>query len=269
MLRFSPKGTIEYFESAEISALGFVSHAFCTRRGGVSAGPCSSLNVGDLVGDRDEDVRRNISLVEESFGIQKDRLILMRQVHGDRILVIDEDGPLPHPLNECDGLITDRPGVALGVRTADCVPVLFADPVRRIVGAVHAGWRGTALGIAAKMVEIFVEQYGSRREDLLAAIGPAIGSCCYQVDAPLFDAFSKISDRERFLKRCTQTDHWRLDNPLANRFQIEKAGVPSENISAVGQCTSCRQDLFFSHRGSNGCAGRQINFVMLNRGDVA
>jgi YfiH family protein len=265
VLRLSQKGDVEYLESGEFSALGFVTHAFCTRNGGVSTGPYSSLNVGDLTEDRDQDVRRNIGLIEETFAIPEGGLILMRQVHGDKILILEKDDPLPEGLPECDGLITDRPGVALGVRTADCAPVLFVDPVRRVVGAAHAGWRGTALGIAAKMVEIFVDRYASRREDLLAVIGPAIGPCCYQVDSQVCESFSAVPGVDRFIRPSNEKGRWMMDLSFANRLQIEEAGVPSGNIFHTGLCTACRQDLFFSHRGSGGRSGRQLNLLMLTR----
>ena len=192
----------------------------------------------------------------------------MRQVHGDRIRVLDGEGPFPEGLSECDGLVSDRPGVALGVRTADCVPIFFVDRVRRVIGAAHAGWRGTALGIAAAMVETLAERFSSRREDLLAVIGPAIGPCCYQVDAPVFEAFSAMPGADRFLHPCPEKGRWMADLALANRLQIQEAGVPSGNIFASGLCTVCRRDLFFSHRAGGGCEGRQINLLMLKRGGV-
>jgi polyphenol oxidase len=267
MFRFALRGTIEYLESEELSALDFLTHAFCTRSGGVSAGPYSSLNVGDLVGDGEDNVLRNLNLVQEAFGIPDGRLILMRQVHGDRIRVLDGDGPLPEGLPECDGLITGRPEVALGIRTADCVPLFFVDRVRRVIGAAHAGWRGTARGIAAAMVETLAGRFSSRREDLLAVIGPAIGPCCYQVDAPVFAAFSAMPGASLFFRPCREKDRWMVDLALANRLQIREAGVPSENIYTSGLCTSCRQDLFFSHRAGGGRVGRQINLLMLRAGD--
>jgi polyphenol oxidase len=268
MFRFAHRGTIEYLETEELSAPDFVTHAFCTRRGGVSTGAYSSLNLGFLAGDRMEDVRRNQTLVEEAFGIADGRLILMKQVHGGRIRVLDGEGTLPGGLPECDGLITGRPGVALGIRTADCVPLFFVDRVRRVVGAAHAGWRGTALGIAAAMVETLAERFSSHREDLLAVIGPAIGPCCYQVDAPVFEAFSAMPGAGRFLRPCEEKERWMLDLALANRLQLREAGVPSENIFSVALCTACRQDLFFSHRAAGGGrAGRQINLIMLHNGN--
>ncbi len=267
MFRSARKGAIEYIEVEEFSATGFVTHAFCTRRGGVSAGPYSSLNLGYLAGDRVEDVHRNRTLVEEAFGVPAGRLVLMKQVHGDRIRVLDDDGSLPEGGPECDGLITGRPGVALGVRTADCAPLFFVDRARRIVGAAHAGWRGTALGIAAAMVETLAERFSSRREDLFAAIGPAIGPCCYQVDVPVFEAFSAMPGVRRFLHPCREKGRWMLDLISVNRFQLREAGVPSHHIFSGGLCTACRQDLFFSHRAGGGRAGRQINLIMLHDGD--
>jgi polyphenol oxidase len=263
MFGFIRCGDVEYLAAEPLSAPEGVTHAFCTRLGGVSTGPYAGLNLGCSVGDRAEDVVRNRRLVEEAFGIPDGKLILMRQVHGAQIRVLDSHEPLPEGPPECDGLITDRPGVALGVRTADCVPLLFVDPVRRVIGAAHAGWRGTALGIAARMVETLAGRFSCRREDLIAAIGPAIGPCCYQVDGPVFEAFSVFAGADRFLHPCREQGRWMLDPGLANRLQIGAAGVPPGNIHASGLCTSCRQDLFYSHRGGGGRAGRQISLVML------
>ena len=268
MFRFALKGAIEYLESEEVSALGFLTHAFCTRRGGVSRAPYDDLNVGDLVGDREEALLQNLNLIKGAFAIPDGRLVLMRQVHGDRIQVIDEEGSLPEGPPECDGLITNRPGVALGIRTADCVPLFFVDRTRRVIGAAHAGWRGTALGIAVRMVETLAERFSSRPEDILAVIGPAIGPCCYEVDIPVFEAFSAMPGAERFLRPRSGMDRWMLDLVLANRLQILAAGVPSENICASGLCPACRQDLFFSHRAAGGRAGRQISLIMLSEGGM-
>jgi YfiH family protein len=267
MFHVRHKGAIEYWEAGEFSALGFVEHAFCSRRGGVSEGAFSSLNVGLRVGDREEDVRRNLAIVGEAFTIPHGCLVLMGQVHGDRIRVIDGDEPPPACIPACDGLITARPGVALAVRTADCVPLFFVDRVRRIIGAAHAGWRGTALGMAARMVDAFVEGFASRPEDILIAVGPAVGPCCYQVDAPVSAALMARAGADRFLRPCPERGRWMLDLALANRLQIRERGVPDGNILSAGLCTACRQELFFSHRASRGRAGRQSNFLMLREED--
>lgn len=266
MFRFTRRGTVEYAEAGEFSTPDFVTHAFCTRREGVSGEPFSSLNTGFLVGDRKEAVQRNLALVREAFAIPEGRLILMKQVHGDRIRVLDGTGPLPEGFPECDGLITDRPGVALGIRTADCAPLFFVDRVRRVIGAAHAGWRGTALGIAGRMVDLLKERFSSRGAEMKVFIGPAIGPCCYEVDAPVFAAFSSHRGADRFLTPCPGRERWMLNLPLANRLQLAGRGVPEENILSAECCTACLPDLFFSHRTGGGRTGRQLNLLMLREG---
>jgi YfiH family protein len=267
MFRFSQRGSIEYLEAEAISALDFVTHAFCTRLGGVSEGPFSCLNTSFSVADRQENVRRNLSLIADSFSIPASRLVLMGQVHGGRVAILDGDGPPPESIPECDGLITDRPGVALGIRTADCVPLLVVDRVRRVIGVAHAGWRGTALGIGSRMVDLFEQRFASRVEDILIAIGPAIGVCCYQVDTPVYAAFSSRPGAERFFHPCREVGRWMLDLALANRIGLTERGVPAGNIFSAGHCTACRRAIFFSYRASLGNTGTQINFLMLRDGD--
>lgn len=266
MFRFAQRDAIQCLEAEAISALDFVTHAFCTRCGGISEGPFSSLNTGFLVGDREEDVHRNLALIGEAFAIPAERLVLMGQVHGDRIFILDGDGPPPGSIPECDGLITDRPGVALGIRTADCVPLLFVDRVRRVIGVAHAGWRGTTLRIASRMVDLFEKLFSSRVEDIMTAVGPAIGVCCYQVDAPVYTALSSRPGAESFLHPCPEDGRWMLDLASANRIELMERGVPAGNILSAGHCTACRQDIFFSHRASHGCTGRQLNFIMIRDG---
>ena len=264
MFRLVRRGAIEYLEDDRFSSFSFLPHGFCTRCGGVSEGVFASLNAGGQVGDLEDSVRRNLSLIGEVFAIQEGCMALMGQVHGDRICVIDGDGAPPESIPECDGMVTDRPGVALAVKTADCVPILFVDPVRRVIGTAHAGWRGTALGIAGKMAGIFRERFACRYEDLLVAIGPSIGPCCYQVDAPVREAFAVRPGADRLLCPCLdQEGQWRLDLPLANRLELTALGIPAGNISTAGHCTACRTDLFFSHRAEHGRTGRQISFLML------
>lgn len=249
-----------------MAALDWMTHAFFTRLGGVSEGPFSSLNTGFFVGDRQQDVQRNLSMIARTFSIPANRLVQMRQVHGDRIVPLDGDAPGPGAAPPCDGLVTDRPGLAIGIKTADCVPLFFADRVRRVIGVAHAGWRGTALGIASKMVAVMRERFSSRVQDMLIAIGPSIGVCCYQVDGPVHDAFRTQAGVEGFLHPCPQKGRWMLDLASANRIALMDGGVPAEHIFVAGYCTACRQDLFFSHRATRGNTGRQINLLMLRDG---
>lgn len=269
MFRLDRREGIVYLAAEGFSPPVGVTHGFCTRQSGVSPAPYESLNAGFLVGDGRLNVLENLALVSRAFGVPPGGLVLMGQVHGERICVLD-GGPLPaEPVPECDGLITNRPGVALGIRTADCVPIFFLDPLRRVIGAAHAGWRGTAMGIATAMVDRFGEHFGSRPGDLRAAIGPAIGPCCYQVDVPVVAALSAGWDTSTFLTPCRDKGRWMLDLAAANRLQLLERGLPPGNIFTAGFCTACRRDLFFSHRGESGRTGRLVNLLMLQENPAA
>jgi len=193
---------------------------------------------------------------------------VLNQVHRDGILVVPPRGEYFTSREELnyDAIVTDRVHLAICIKTADCVPVFVVDPERKVIAAVHAGWRGTAAGISAKVVRLMQNQYGSRPASLLASIGPSIGRCCYEVDAPAAEAFCSHKNAEAFLFRAKRKDRWMLDLVQANRGQLAECGIPPAGIDASGLCTVCRQDAFFSHRGSGGITGRQINFLML-KGD--
>lgn len=264
MFHFKTHGAFTYLQTETFDQFDFLTHAFCTRLGGTSPAPFTSLNVSVRRGDRPENVHRNREIITKTFGFTVDRLLLAHQVHGDDFYVPEKDGDLSSGMTlECDGFITDRPGVALCVKTADCVPVLLVDGKRQVVAAVHAGWRGTALGIAGKAVRLFQERFSSRPEDLWAAIGPAIGPCCYEVDEKVRREFGNIQNGISPLKATTKQDRWTLDLELANRLQLEAAGILAAQISGAGVCTSCHRDAFFSHRGEGEITGRQLNFIMI------
>ncbi|MGA3206648.1 MAG: peptidoglycan editing factor PgeF [Syntrophales bacterium] len=265
MFSFSKKGPVEYLEVATLTACNFLTHAFCTRRGGVSEGNFASFNFSPKEGDSKENVRNNWKILAEAFNLEIAQFLVVNQVHGKDILTIDRplaDFIIPEP-PQFDAIITNQPGVAIGIKTADCVPIFFVDKVKRIIGVAHAGWRGTALAIAAKLVDDLVAGFGCRTDDLIAAIGPAIGVCCYQVDEPVFDAMKTHKDRESFLSPAPEQGKWMLDLSLANRMQIIGAGIHDKNICIAGYCTSCHRDMFYSHRGEGGNTGRQLNFIML------
>jgi len=262
MFRLMRKGTVEFLEAEEIS--GLVAHAFCTRRTGVSTGGYESLNVGEKVGDSPEKVVENLKRIKEAFAIPENGLVMARQVHGDAILEIDDRNRLPRTFPECDGLVTSLPGVALGIKTADCVPILFFDRRLRVAGAVHAGWRGASLGIAGKMISLLQSRFSSRTEDIVALIGPAIGPCCYEVDAPVYEAFASREGSERCFSELPAKNRWMFDLARASALQLKKAGLPGSNILTADACTSCRRELFFSHRAARGAAeGRQLSFIMM------
>ncbi len=259
MFRLSQKGSIQYYEAESLGALEFLRHAFLARSGGISRAPFASLNVSIREGDLQEHVDRNFQIAASGFGLEK--FFLMSQVHGDRILVLREgEETCREGQPQADAVMTSERGIAIGIKTADCVPVLLADPVKRVIAAVHAGWRGTALQIVSKTVLKFISEFSTCPEDIIAAIGPAIGPCCYEVDLRVFEAMNG-DDRQHVFKQ-TGTDQWKLDLAELNRRQLLKAGLPEKNISAARLCTACRADLFFSHR-KEGRTGRQLNFILL------
>jgi YfiH family protein len=226
------------------------SHGFTTRDGGVSDPPYDSLNLGALVGDDPACVAENWRRLERASGLAFARV---QQVHGSRVVRAVAPGA---PREEADGVMSVTEGVAACVSVADCVPVLLADPETGAVAAVHAGWRGTLARAAAAAVAVLARDAGAARADLLAAIGPSIGPCCYVVSEDLMARFerelgSAVARRER-----TKLDLWR-----ANARVLVEAGVREDRIEIVGRCTSCDRALFFSHRRDAGRTGRQMAFI--------
>lgn len=268
MFSWSNAKGIPYLQSSGLAACDFLVHAFCSRKGGVSEDDYKSLNMSFREGDEEFRVLQNWNKLAAAFGIPVENFLVLHQVHKDGILVIPPRGEYFTSREELhyDAIVTDRTRLAICIKTADCVPVFLADRARKVIAAVHAGWRGTAAGITAKVVRLMQNQYGSSPSDLLAAIGPSIGPCCYEVDLPAADAFRSQPNARDFLFPSKKRDRWRLDLVNANRQQLLDGGIPADNIEAAGVCTVCRQEAFFSHRGSGGVTGRQINFLML-KGD--
>ena len=265
MFRLLERGRVCYLESARLKENPFLTHAFLTRWSGVSTGKFSSLNLGLREGDKEERVARNWRLIADAFGLSVSQFFPIDQVHGDRIVVVEDLQDETSPVR-CDAVLTARRGVALAVKTADCAPLLLVDREKQVVGVVHAGWRGTALGIAGKAVKALEDRFDSKPADILAAIGPAVGACCYQVDGKVYDAFKKLSAvRERAFRACQDVEgRWMLDLESANIIQLVEAGIPRENIFSAALCTSCRRDLFFSHRAEKEGTGRHLSFIVLN-----
>lgn len=235
-----------------------LAHGFLTRVGGVSPAPYASLNFDARDTDPAANVERNRALFHEAFGVPEGRLVTVSQVHGKEALVIE--GNLPDKPVEADAIVTAEPDVAIGMMTADCQPILLFDPVNGAIGAVHAGWKGTALGIVVETGELMWKRYGTRPEDLIVSLGPCIGPCCYKVGWNVLDEYmAKHSEADCF----SEKDGLRMDISLGNFYQLLGIGVKKENISNDAMCTACNPDLFFSYRKDNGRTGRQLSFIML------
>jgi YfiH family protein len=264
-MQLTKKGKIHYLASGLLDRAGLSAQGFTTRHEGVSRAPYNSLNLGLTTLAAPSSVEGNRSLLARAFGTHVNRLLTVNQVHGADILVIDTPNPdYSHFLRlDCDGIITNQPGVMIGVGVADCVPVLLFDPVKRAVAALHAGWKGTAQRICEKGVESLMTLFGSQPADILAAIGPAIGSCCYEVDAPVRAAFACSDADWSTFARPAGSDRWQLNLKEANRLQLLGRGIPESRIEVAGHCVSCSPELFFSYRRDQGETGRQFGFIML------
>ena len=249
-------------------AAGGVAHGFSTREGGVSEGIYASLNLGPNRGDEREHVLENYRRFTAAIGAQAEGLVCAHQVHGDTVRCVttaDRGKGLERPWDfEADGLITDVPGLCLAVLTADCLPILLYDPVRRVVGAVHAGWRGTALGIAAKAVERMVDCYGCDRLDILAAIGPGISKCCFETHEDVPNAMTEAMGASAL--HCIQvlpTGKFRVDLKALNAKRLESAGLDPEHIAISGDCTACLPEKYWSHRITKGERGSQAAMIAI------
>ncbi|MBL8936699.1 MAG: peptidoglycan editing factor PgeF [Archangium sp.] len=246
---------MELIRSKLISA----PHAFPTRDGGVSKGAFSSLNSSLAVGDDPNDVAENLTRLARAFGVDASALITARQVHGVTVLEATGQGALA----DADAVFTATRGLLVGVRTADCLPILVEDPRSGMVAAVHAGWRGVIGEIVVRAIER-LEQRGAKRSDLHVALGPAIQACCFEVDGDLPARFSAAFG-EGVLRPQPGKTRVHLDLSWAVARSLERAGVPSSHVDVLPQCTRCDQR-FFSHRRDQGITGRQLSLIQCVRG---
>ncbi len=234
---------------------GQLKHGVFTRKGGVSAAPFASLNLGGNVGDDPRAVRCNHERMYAALGVDEARVCSVWQVHSADVIIADAPVRGRRWLACADAMMTDRAGTALSMRFADCTPILFHDPVRGVIAMAHAGWRGTVQGIGAKVVHAMARSYGSRPADIQAGIGPSIGPDRYQVGeevvAAVVDHFGTTED---LIRRDPADGTAYLDLWAANRLDLERAGV--EQIEVAGICTAEHTDAFFSHRAEQGRTGR-------------
>lgn len=253
-----------------------LSAGFTGRGGGVSGAPYESLNLALHVGDQAEDVLENRKRLAKALGFRPEAWTSGEQTHGSRVAVVSEQDAgrgyrdRESAFQETDGLITNVPGVLLTSFYADCVPLYFYDPEHGAVGLAHAGWKGTVAEIAVKAVEAMEAAYGTRPEQLLAAIGPSIGDCCYEVDQavmsrvlPLLDALNQTENRTAVYHESANPERWMLNLKEINRMLMIKAGILPSHIECTSLCTSTNNGLFFSHRKENGKTGRMASWIGL------
>jgi purine-nucleoside/S-methyl-5'-thioadenosine phosphorylase / adenosine deaminase len=272
---------LQIVESRALVKLGWLVHGFSTRPGGESVlDGKHALNLGFTDWDESERVAANRAKFAAAIAAKQMPLVTLRQIHSDVIYVVAvpaADAP------KADALATRTPGLLLGVQAADCVPILLADTRRRVVAAIHAGWRGTLARIAVKALGRMHMEFGTRPRDVVAALGPAIGRCCYEVGPEVAQAFAAqfSGAADWFDGPFDQLAHgeeplwlpWltmmppghvpppprvQLDLRAANRWQLVNTGVPAAQIDVSDLCTSCRTDLLFSYRREGAKAGRMM-----------
>ncbi len=246
--------TLEYLTAPGIS----VPHCFTTRYGGVSTGANASLNLALNERESMDNVEKNLHILGNAMGFDPHKLVMTRQTHTDIVRVVTEKdckGLCHRDYPECDGLVTNTPGVALLVFTADCTPLLFHDPVTGAVGAAHAGWRGTAKAIGVKCVEAMCENFGCKPENIRAAIGPNIAQCHFETDADVPEAMVAAFGEEAKAHIEKRGEKYFLDLKAINALALRRCGVT--NIDISDNCTYCECDRFWSHRVTKGARGSQ------------
>ena len=239
-----------------------LTHAISTRHSGVSSGNYYSLNLSFQVGDDHDNVMKNHQTLSQALRFDLSSLVTCQQIHQDSIALVDKSYLkkgcfLPNnAIPETDALVTNVPGIILMARYADCVPLLFYDPKTHTVAITHAGWKGTLAHIGQKTVEALVKEYFCQPQNILAAIGPSIGPCCYQISSSMADQTVKEFSQTKRYFRESPNDGLYFNLWQANKEQLQSAGIKKENIYCAELCTYCNFELFFSYRKGKGVTGR-------------
>jgi YfiH family protein len=252
-----------YYLAKELLSEYNILVAFTGRAGGVSREPFKGLNLGFHVGDDPENVIANRRAISEALNIDFNRMTCAEQVHGSTVALVDETtaGRGAFSFNDSisgvDALIVDRPNIPLALFFADCVPVVIADPYRKVVAVVHAGWRGVLDRIIEKAVSSMMEFGDASIDNMIAFIGPAIGGCCFEIGEDLL---------KRFQERFEDEGLWlsagnRIDLRELARLQLDKCGIESDRATVLDFCTVCNSDLLFSYRAENGITGRHAAII--------
>jgi YfiH family protein len=249
-------------------SLSPVPHAVTSRHGGVSEGEFASLNLGYSTEDHEPNVAANRAMLLETLGVEPDRVFSGWLSHGSAVSEFHSPDQANWPIMRrpirvgstrveamfrSDGVVSDVPGLHFLLTFADCVPILFADTGRSVIGAAHAGWRGTAAGVGAAVVRSMCRSFSCLPNDIVAVVGPSIGPCCYTVGPSVADEFRRHGAQPALRRRGSQRV---LDLWESNVNQLRDAGLRPEAIEVAGVCTSCHADSYFSHRAAGGKTGR-------------
>ena len=250
---------------------GIVRHGFSTRIGGVSKGCFASMNLSFDRGDDPEAVRENFRRIGSALGVRCEDMVLSKQTHTTNIRAVTEKDRgkgivRKRDYDDVDGLVTDVPGLCLVTSYADCVPLYFVDPVKKVIGLSHSGWRGTVGKIGKKTAELMQKEYGSDPADILAAVGPSICVDCYEVSEDVAGQFREAFDREFWpeLFYRKENGRYQLDLWKANELVLREAGIIPEHLAVTNLCTRCNSKTLFSHRAAGDRRGNLCAFLTLD-----
>ena len=264
--------TVPYLEFSLLRDSGIVNHGFSTRLGGVSEGCFSSMNLSFDRGDRPEAVQENFRRSGKAIGVECGDMVLSQQTHTTNVrLVTEEDRGKgivrERDYTDVDGLITDVPGICLVTTYADCVPLYFADPVKKAIGLSHSGWRGTVGRIGQKTIEKMQQYFGSDPSDILAAIGPSVCMDCYEVSEDVILRFQKVFDKQNWgdLFYEKPGGKYQLNLWKANEIIFREAGILPEHMAVTNLCTHCNSSILYSHRAQGERRGNLCAFLALKK----
>lgn len=261
---------IPYIRFPGLDRFPELCHGYSTRLGGVSTGHCSTMSFSVKCGDTVPQILENFRRMSEAIGVSKDMLVLTDQVHGDKVIPVGKEhiynAEGQTVLHGVDGIVTNVPGLTLVCFTADCVPLFFYDPVHRVVGLSHAGWRGTVAQIGRKTLEVMREHYGTEAADVHVVIGPSICAECYEVSEEVADACREAFPADTLEQFLTpgRPGHYQLDLWQANKVALMLSAVPTEQISISGLCTCCNAKYLHSHRATAGKRGLLTGYLAVS-----
>ncbi|HHX11598.1 MAG TPA: peptidoglycan editing factor PgeF [Clostridiales bacterium] len=264
---------VPYITFPALSEIPFIKHGFSTKLGGVSKGHMATMNLGygGPLLDDPSNVLENFLLITESMGIDPNTIVRSWQVHKTNIRIVTKEDCgkglyRERDYNEIDGLISNTPGVTLVTNYADCVPLFFVDPVKKAIGLSHSGWRGTVQKMGKVTVEHMTEAFASNPDDIICVIGPSICEQCFEVGEEVAAQFNKIfnlSDDNNYIISPNNKGRYQCDLWAANKAVLKEAGIKEDNIHTSGVCTSCHDELLFSHRKSQGKRGSLAAFLTI------
>lgn len=266
--KIKTKQDVKVIECSPMLQAGFIA-AFSTRLGGVSKLPNNSLNLALFSADTEENVLENrwrfLSTLNDSI-TSTHEIVTVKQIHSSDSHIVESLSKSKETLVSCDAILTKTENILLGIQTADCLPVLIADPKHRAVVGVHAGWRGTLSRIVEKSIARLIQTYGSSPSDCLVATGPAIGQCCFEIGPEVEEAFQQeFSYGNKLFSQHQPNGKSNMDLRLANEEQLLEIGIKKGNIFHWSDCTRCKMDLYFSYRGeiATGAVGRLLSVIGL------